>query len=167
MTSKAYQLDEAQIRFIDSGGDAALTLTSLATLSGRQSAEYDLGVTPRAFSYNWRAYCRFATQPVVGETVDIYLKTSDGTYDDNDEGATDIALSSADKLKNLRYLGSITVDESAAGFATDTFSASGSTAIYDRYVQIVVYNRTTDSLSATASESGVILTPFSIQGQAT
>lgn len=164
MTSKAYQLDETPITFLASGGTVALTLTSLATISGRQSAEHDLGTAARAFAYEWRAFCQFATAPVVGETVDIYLKTSDGTHADNDDGATDAALSSADKLKNLHYLGSIIIDEATADLE---FSASGVTQINSRYIQIIVYNRTVDSLSSTAAEHGVVLKPFSIQGQDT
>ena len=164
MTSKSYQLDESVISFLDSGGTVVLTLTSLGTLAGRQSAEHDLGATARAFAYEWRAFCQFATAPVVGETVDIYLKTSDGTHDDNDDGAADAALSSADKLKNLRYLGSIVVDEATADLE---FSASGVTQINSRYIQIVVYNATVDSFTATAAEQGVLLKPFSIQGQDT
>lgn len=164
MTSKAYQLDETAIDFAASGGDVVLTLTSLAAGAGRQSAEHDLGTSARAFAYEWRAYCQFATTPVVGETIDIYLKTSDGTHDDNDDGATDAALSAEDKLRNLRYLGSIIVDEASA---TPEFSASGTIQINSRYIQIVFWNNTADALSSTASEHGLSLKPFSVQGQDT
>ena len=143
--------------FIASGGDAALTLTSLASDAGRQSAEYDRGTGDLDQLYEWRAYCQFATTPVVGETVDIYLKTSDGTHDDNDDGAADAALSAEDKLKNLHYMGSIVVDEASA---TPEFSASGTVNINARYIQVVVENSTADALSSTASEHGVILTPI-------
>lgn len=163
MTSKAYQLDETVIEF-NSASTASLTMTSLATVSGRQSDQHDLGTAARAFAYEWRAYCQFATAPVIGETVDIYLKTSDGTRIDNDDGTTDAALSSVEKLRNLRYLGSIVVDESTADLE---FSASGVTQINSRYIQIVVYNRTVDSFTSTATEHGVTIKPFAIQGQDT
>jgi len=145
------------IEFKASGGDAALTLTSLASDAGRQSAEHDRGSGDLDLLYEWRAYCKFGTTPVVGETVDIYLKTSDGTHDDNDDGATDAALSAEDKLKNLTYLGSIVVDEAST---TPEFSASGVCSITAQYIQIVVENSTADALSSTAADHGVILTPI-------
>lgn len=164
MTSKAYQLDETALEFKASAGDVVFTCTSLAASAGRQSAEHDLGAAARAYAYEWRAYCQFATAPVVGETVDVYLKTSDGTHDDNDDGASDAAVSAEDKLKNLKYMGSIVVDEASA---TPEFSASGVVQITSRYMQVVFWNATADALSATAAEHGLSLKPFSIQGQAT
>jgi hypothetical protein len=144
------------INFIASGGTEPLTLTSVAAGAGRQSDEYDRGAGDLDVLYEWRAYVKFATTPVVGETVDIYLKTSDGTHDDNDDGATDAALSAEDKLKNLTYMGSIIVDEAST---TPEFSASGQISIYARYIQVVVFNNTADALSSTAADHGVILTP--------
>lgn len=140
-----------------SSSTETLTLTSLASDAGRQSAEHDRGTGDLDMLYEWRAWCKFATAPVVGETVDIYLKTSDGTHDDNDDGATDAALSAEDKLKNLQYMGSITVDEASA---TPEFSASGTVSITARYIQVVVENSTADALSSTAADHGVSLTPI-------
>ena len=40
----------------------------------------------------------------------MYLKTSDGSHPDNDDGTGDIALSAADKLRNIRQLGAIVID---------------------------------------------------------
>jgi len=152
------------IEFKASGGDAALTLTSLASDAGRQSAEYDRGTGDLDFLYEWRAYVKFATTPVVGDTLDVYLKTNDGTHYDNDDGTADAALSAEDKLKNLRYLGSIVVDEASA---TPEFSASGECSIYARYIQVVVENSTADGLSATAADHGVILTPIQAKDDGT
>lgn len=140
-----------------SSSTETLTLTSLASDAGRQSAEHDRGDGDLDMLYEWRAWCKFATAPVVGETVDIYLKTSDGTHDDNDDGATDAALSAEDKLKNLQYMGSIIVDEASA---TPEFSASGTVSITARYIQVVVENSTADALSSTAADHGVSLTPI-------
>jgi len=165
LTSKAYFLGETAIEFKSSGG-TGFTCTSLASAAGRQSAQYDFGAqtTARAFKYNWRGFVKFATAPVVGETIDIYAKTSDGTHIDNDDGTTDAAVSAEDKLKNLHYLGSITVDEAST---TPEFSASGTVRLTSRYFQVVFWNAAADALSATATDHGFILEPFSIQGQAT
>lgn len=140
-----------------SSSTETLTLTSVASDAGRQSAEHDRGTGDLDHLYEWRAWCKFATTPVVGETVDIYLKTSDGTHDDNDDGATDAALSAENKLKNLQYVGSITVDEAST---TPEFSASGTVSITARYIQAVVFNSTADALSATATDHGVSFTPI-------
>lgn len=164
MTSKAYLLPETAISFKASGGDVTFTCTSVAASAGRQSAQHDLGTAARAFIFNWRAYVKFATTPVVGETVDVYLKTSDGTHIDNDDGTTDAAVSAEDKLKNLHYIGSIIVDEAST---TPEFVGSGTCTIYSRYVQVVFWNATSDAFSSTAADCGFELEPVAIQGQDT
>ena len=163
-TSKAYQVAETEITFKASGGTVAFTPTSLGASAGRQSAQHDFGASARAYMFNWTAYVKFATAPVVGETIDIYAKTSDGTHIDNDDGTTDAAVSAADKLKNLHYLGSIMVDEAGS---TPEFSASGRVQLSRRYFQVVFWNATADGLSATAADHGFVLEPTVVQGQAT
>lgn len=163
MTSKVYMLPETAIPF-NSASTPSFTPTSLATVSGHQSGQYDFGTSARAYIFNWRAYVQFATAPVVGETIDIYIKTSDGTHIDNDDGTTDAAVSSIDKLKNLTYIGSITVDETTADLEMST---SGTVELTHRYFQVVFWNATVDSLTATATEHGFILEPIAAQGQAT
>ena len=162
-TSKAYLLDETALEFKASGGDVLFTCTSLAAGAGRQSAEHDLGATARAYMFEWRAYTKFATAPVVDEYIDVYLKTSDGAHDDNDDGSSDSAVSAENKLKNLKYIGSIVVDEAST---TPEFSSSGIVKITSRYFQIVFWNGTADAFSGTAADHGLSLKPFSIQGQA-
>lgn len=165
-TSKAYVVGETAITFLASGGDVAFTNTSLGAGAGRQSAQHDFGASARALLYNWRAFIQFATAPVVGETLDIYIKTADAgnTHLDNDDGTGDAALSAEDKLRNLQYIGSITVDEASL---TPEFSASGTVPIYSRFINIVFFNDTADALSSTAAEHGFILDPVVIQGQDT
>jgi len=164
MTAKAYLLPESSIEFLASGGDVVLTLTSLAAANGRQSAQHDFGTSAHVATFEWRAFVQFATNPVVGEAISIYLKTSDGTHIDNDDGTGDAAVSAEDKLKNLTYLGAITVDEASA---TPEFSASGRVTIAARYLQIVFWNGTADALSSTASEHGLILHEKTWQAQDT
>ena len=93
-TSKAYlATPETAVTFRSSTGTVVHTLTSLATLAGRQSAQHDFGTSARAFMFNWRAWCKFTTTPVVGETVDWYYKSglTTSTILDNDDGTGDIA----------------------------------------------------------------------------
>jgi len=164
MTAKAYILPETAIMFQSSGGTVAFTPTSLAAGAGRQSAQHDFGASARAFMFDARAYCKFATTPVVGEIIDVYLKTSDGTHIDNDDGTTDAGVSAEDKLKNLTYIGSIIVDEAST---TPEFVMSAPVSIRARYVQVVFWNRTADAFSATATDHGFVLNPTTMQAQDT
>jgi hypothetical protein len=98
---------------------------------------------------------------VVGEAVRVYLKTSDGTSPDNDDGTGDIAVSAADKLRNLRQIGAIVIDENAAV----PMVASGFIEVAARYVAPLFWNGTANSLSATAADFGFSLTPVPDEAQ--
>lgn len=159
MANKTYGVIETAIAWADSGGDAVLTLTSVASGAGRQGALYDLGATARAHLYTWRAWVQFATTPVVGERVEVYLKTAQASnaHPDNDDGTGDAAVSAEDKLRNLRHLGSIVVDETST---TPEFVASGGPIwVSEQVVAPVFWNRTADALSATAADHGFELVP--------
>lgn len=156
MANLIYVNEETAITWRNSGGSNVLTLTSIAAGAGRQGALDDLGVAARSRRYAWRAYVKFATTPVVDEYVGIFLKTSDGTNPDNDDGTGDAAVSAEDKLKNLQFIGSILVDEAST---TPTFVASGAVDIEHRHVAPVFWNYTADALSSTAADHGFDLTP--------
>ena len=164
MTSKAYLLAETAITWLDTGGTELITLTSVAAAAGRQGALHDFGASARSPIFTWRAYVKMTTTPVVGETIDIYWKTSDGTHPDNDDGTGDIAVSAEDKLKNLQYLGSIIIDEAST---TPEFVAHGSLLHEPRHGCPVFWNSTADAISATAADSGFTATPVPYQGQDT
>lgn len=156
MANLVYMNEESAITWEASGGTEPFTLTSLAADAGRQGDLYDFGVAARSRKFVWRARVQFATAPVVGETVRIYIKTSDGTYPDNDDGVSDAAVSAEDKLNNLYHIGNIVVDEAATGV---TMVASGEVELSARYVAPVFWNGTADALSSTASHHGFSLTP--------
>ena len=158
MPSKLYVAPETAITWRASAGSAVLTLTSLAAGNGRQGAFHGLDVAAsRSGWYSWRFFCVFATAPVVAELIKIYLKTSDGTNPDNDDGVSDAAVSAEDKLRNLDLIGIMEVDEASA---TPTFVASGSGLwIPQADVAPVIWNGTADDLSSTASEHGFDLVP--------
>jgi len=149
------EIDQNQgtvITWADSGGTHAITLKGLASGAGRQGVEHDFGVAAVEFRFMWLAQVQFdtATIPVVGEAIDIYLKTApDGDNYDNDDGdGTDIAVSAEDKLKNLWYLGSIIVDEAAVDVP---IQASGLIEIGAEKVAPVFWNATADTLDDDAS----------------
>jgi hypothetical protein len=157
MPSLIYVQPETAITWRNTAGTAVLTLTSVAASAGRQGALHDFGaLTARSRRYEWRAFVKFATAPVVGDIIDIYLKTGDGTHRDNDDGTGDAAVSSVNKLRNLVWIGAIEVDEAST---TPEFSASGEIEVSAREVAPVFWNGTADALSATAGDHGFDLTP--------
>lgn len=164
MASKAYVNPETTVDWTDdtTAGDYTLDLGSLAADGVRVGDRGDLGVAPRAFLFEWRLVIDgFDTAPVVGETVDLYISTSDGTYEDGDVGTTDAAGATV-ALPNLKYLGSAVVQTTTAG---DNLQCSGITEIYSRYVSPVVHNNTADALLGTADAHHFYLTPIPIEAQ--
>lgn len=155
MANKIYQIDETAITWLSTGGTETFTPTSLASSAGRQGAHHDFGSSARARRFVWRGWIKPGGTRAVGEIVEWYIKTSDGTHPDNDDGTGDIALSAADKLRNLKLIGVCQIDEDAAV----EMVASGEIEISSRYAAPVIYNRTANALSSTAGDFGFSLTP--------
>lgn len=156
MANKIYIHEEAEIEFKASGGDVTFTPQNLAAGNGRQSSRHDLGTAARSRLYAWRAYTKCSDILNEGELIRIYLKTSDGTHEDNNDGTSDAAVSHEDKLRNLDYIGGVAWDE----WATVPYGASGLIELNHRYVQVVWWNGSNDdTLTNVAADHGFILTP--------
>lgn len=155
MPNKIYQPQETAVTWAASGGTNLFTPTSLATVSGRQGAHHDFTAGSVGRRFAWRGWIKPGATRVVGEVCEWYLKTSDGTRHDNDDGTGDIALSAADKLRNLQLIGVCQIDENAAV----EMVASGVVTLLHRYGAPVLYNRTANSLSATATDFGFSMMP--------
>jgi len=155
MPNKIYFVPETAVTWRDTAGTELFTATSLGAAAGRQGAHHDFGTTAHARRYAWRAFLKPGATRVVGEVVRIYLKTSDGTHPDNDDGTGDIAVSAEDKLRNVTQIGSIVVDENAAV----EMVASGDLELSHRYGAPIFWNATANSLSATAADFGFDMTP--------
>jgi hypothetical protein len=162
MANLVYQNDEAAITWTDTTGTLAMTLNNLAAGAGRQGAVHDFGVAARVPRFAWRLGVQFETTPVVGEYLGIYAKTSDGAYPDNDDGTGDAAVSAADKLRNLAYIGSLSVDEAAADV---NMAVSGLILLPHRYFMPVVWNYSADNLQATNNVNIFSLTPVPFEAQ--
>ena len=148
--------EETTKTWTDTGGDYAMDLGALAADAVRVGTQGDLGAAPRADQYSWKLVIDgFDTAPVVGETVDLYLAFSDGTYVDGDVGTSDAAGATVD-LPNLLFLGSAVVQTTTAG---DNLIISGMVQIAQRYVSPVIHNNTQDALLSTADSHKFILTP--------
>lgn len=159
MPNKIYQVGETAIVFgSEVGDDVAWSTESIADAAGRQSAFYDRGAlsTAKAREYHYRFYTQLQATPTVGERVRLLLKTSDGTHPDNDDGTGDAAVSAADKLRNLKIVDFLYVDEAAANIE---MVASGPIEIFDRYAAFVLWNDSGATITADAAETKLILTP--------
>lgn len=155
MANKIYQHDETAITWLASGSTEAFTPTSLGAAAGRQGAYHDFSTSARARIFAWRGWMKPGATRVVGEAVRVYIITSDGTHADNDDGTGDAAVSSSDKLRNLRQIGAIVIDENAAV----EMVGSGTIELSARYAAPLFWNGTANTLSSTAGDFGFSLTP--------
>jgi len=142
--------------------DYAFEMHNIAAGAGRQSAAWDRGVAATPALYEWCAFVQFATAPVVNETVDFYLKpmgsdASATAHPANDDGTASAAVSAADKLKNLIYIGSIVVDQATADIE---MVARGTVFLSARGYNIVMWNATADALTNDVDENGFYMTPI-------
>ena len=157
MANKVYIARETAIVWSDTAGDLAMTLNNLAAGAGRVGAQKDFGAGSTPKWYSWRLTVQFETAPVVGERVEIYLSTSDGSEEDGQEGTANAALGSTNSLKNMRHIGGLTVTSTDADH---DMTASGICLIDTRYVSPVIHNATADNLQATNDTSEFTLTPI-------
>lgn len=166
MANLIYQNPETTIWFVPATAtqaeDAAFEIHNLASGAGRQSAQYDRGVGATPAWYEFCAFVQFADTPVVGETVDVYLKpagtsASATAHPANDDGTSEGAVSAEDKTKNLQWICSLVVDEAAADVE---MVARGVVFISARAFQVVFWNSTADALTNDDDENGFFLTPI-------
>ncbi len=165
MANLIYVNPEATIWFVPAAAaqaeDAIFEIDGLASGAGWQSDQIDLLTTAHPRDYWWGAFAQFATNPVLKETIDIFIKTAGNSasataHPDNDDGTGDLAVSAIDKLSNLHYLKSIVVDQALANIE---MVASGLVTISARAIQVVWWNATADALTTDVDESGFWLTP--------
>lgn len=140
-----------------SGGDLALTLTSLGNNAGRIGAPKDRGAT-RSRKMVFELQVDFGTSPTLGTTVDLYLITSsDNTNWDGGTTPTDAALGSVETLPQYIFVGSLICDDLTSPMQRATFEIE----LGARYIAPVVYNNGTgQSLSSTGTDQIVKMTPL-------
>ncbi len=139
----------------DSGRDLDMTLKNLAAGAVRIGARKDLGAGATDETFNVRLTVQFDTDCVVGETVDVYVATSDGTEEDGQVGVAD-ALIAVAELDNLMFVGSLVVTTTTVDIDR---TASFVARITTRYFSPVVYNNTADNLQNTDNTGEITFTP--------
>lgn len=168
MANEVYITDGTPILFGSGSGEVAWTTESVSDGAGRQSAFTDLGAAPREFLYRFRFWAQFNAAPTVGGAIRIYAKTAEDNgggspqHPDNDDGTGDAAVSAEDKLRNLKHVATLSVDEASSGVE---MVASGVVAIHARHLSIVLWNEGGAALSSTASHTKLRLTPIAEQLQ--
>ena len=166
MPNLIYQNPETTVWFVPATAtqaeDAAFECHNLASAAGVQSAQWDRGVAATPALYEWAVFVQFATAPVLGEVIEIYLKPS-GTsasataHPANDDGTTAGAVSAVDKLNNLQLIGVLSVDEAVINIE---MVARGVVYLTARAYQVVWWNATADALTNDVNENGFFMTPI-------
>ena len=159
MANKLYKIDETSIIFGSEGGETNWSTENIGDGAGRQSDLYDqgAGATARAIRWMYRIFTQAQATPTLKRALRIYLKTSDGTHPDNDDGTTDAAVSAEDKLINLTPLRSPIVDEAAADIE---FVSNGTILIPARHFGLVLWNDMGSSITNDVTETKAIFTPI-------
>jgi len=157
MANKVYVARETAIVWSDTAGDLAMTLNDLDAGVARIGAQKDWGAGSTSEWYEWRLTVQFETAPVVGETVLVYLSTSDGSEEDGQEGAADADVADNNSLKNMHLIGVLVVTSTDADH---DMTASGICRIPTRYVCPVIHNNTADNLAAHNDVSEFTLRPI-------
>ncbi len=143
-----------------SGGDAAITLTSLANGSARESTKLDLGAQ-RSRRYKVTFETKLNAAGTNLSEVEIYANFSGSATagTDNNGGATgtDAAFSNASELKHQwTPIGSLAVSNAAG---TGLQRQSWLMVPLDRYPSFLVVNNSGQALSGTAGDHIITITP--------
>lgn len=157
MANEVLQKYGTATTWTSSGGDLAITLTSLANNAGRIGAVKDRGAT-RSRKMSFELQVDFGTSPTKGTTVDLYIITSsDNTNWDGGTAPTDAALGSADTLPQYVFVGSLVLDDLTTPMQRATFEIENAA----RYIAPVVYNNGTgQSLTSTGTDQIVKMVPI-------
>lgn len=167
MPNKIYVARESRITFEPSGGNAALTLTSLGAGAGRISGQIDRGDVSHAQIYEGVLRTAWETTPVADEVLRIYLAEAwefrnDGTPETDVGGdlpSSDSGISSEDRLSaGADMIGRQIVPPSPAS-GTEYVSLPFRFRTAARYLQVGVWNATADALSSTASHHELAIWP--------
>lgn len=142
-----------------SGGDAAITMTSVANNAARQGVKLDFGTT-RGARYRVWATVELAATPTAGNTILLYMAPSNsGTAGTNNPGnvsGTDAAYSGYSSnldasLEHLDFVGTLVVTAQATSTVQVIEIREGFYTPRDRYGSLVVYNKSGASFHSSAT----------------
>ena len=150
----------------NTGGDAVLTLTSLATVSYRQGAKFDLGANPEEM-YVVRLKTAFAVAPTAGGALQVWIAGSPHATAANENPAglsgADAAYTgyNANAAASAAQLHQSFVGQIATVALTDGQLADvGIFRPLHRYAIPLFYNGGSQALSSTAADHEIALYPL-------
>ena len=155
MANKIYQTQETARTWAASGGDEVLTLTSLATNTGRKGDGHDWGAS-HAGRVIVELEIAFGTGPTAGNIVEVYWCSSrDNSQFDGNLAAGDAAASDTDIHKQLHFVGALRCDN-----VTTVQRQSWIFWLPGRYGFPVVFNASGQTTTSTAGDNTLVITPY-------
>lgn len=154
-----------EVTFKNSGGDAAISVASVANGAARQSVKADFGAT-RARLYNVRAEVELAATPTAGALIDLYLNPSSSATAGTDNLANCAGTDSAyagyssnltASLPQLIYIGSLVCTTQTTATVQSGFV--GQVMLPQRYGSIVVVNNSGAAFHSTNTNQAFRFVP--------
>ncbi len=151
--------------FKSSGGDAALTLVSLANAAYRESVKVDLGAT-RAQLYAVYLDVELAATPTAGNTIDLWANPSSSATagTDNrggcagvDQAYTGYSSNAAASVKQLPFIGSAVCTTQATATVQKMFIGYYSPP--ERYLSVVLLNGSGAAVHTSDTNCKLTFTP--------
>lgn len=159
-TQNVYLTTKTAFTWKGSGGDAVLSMTSVANGAGRLGGRLDLGAFPKPGWYRLFAEMKPQATPTVGNLIRIYLAhwNDDSTpaWADGAVGSADAAFATENDLKNLKLALNLRVENASSRL----IRGSGLVYIPTRYVSPVVWNASGAALTTTATDHFIAITPI-------
>lgn len=144
-----------------STGGVLLTPTSITSGAGRISDRADRGATTKPLEYEWECIVKTAAAATIGRTLRLFaIQSSAATGAAGTDGGfshSDAVLGSIELLRNLTPIGIVQADTTAN---PGTFTGRGFCWLTARYIQAAIWNDLNATLSATATDFTLTLTPI-------
>lgn len=151
--------------------DVQIDLTDLGAGAGRESAKFDFGAT-RAARFSILGTLEFATAPVTGELVNLYLAPSSistaangniQSIDGVDAAAPSGHSTLAELTADCQLIGSFVCSADATGTVQNFYGGTFSPT--ERYGILILVNDTSDAIHSDAVECNIIFTPIIDEAQ--
>lgn len=137
--SNQYILPGTPITFGDTGSNYGIDFSATASGAGKYSDRADLGAGAHAAQFAWSCQFSLTGTNVPGSYIEIYISWSDGTNADGALGTTKSTLTSADKRRNLKRIGTLVIDQATTNVV---MNASGQAFVPTRYFTLAYWNAT-------------------------
>jgi hypothetical protein len=141
---------------------ATMTLSNRTAGTGQCSARYTkTGGNVKSQKWEMRPHIQLTGTNIVGEVLEFYVSTSDGTNAQGNIVTTDAALTT-DKRKNLTFAGVLVVDQTTSN---TTMTAAFPVTIEEASYSVCMWNATSLPTKTDTAIHGVVMTPMDIEVQ--